>query len=175
MKNALPLAAATPAALSVLAPYVLPAIVVVGVGLAVGAVLADLFGADDKPSAESEPDASSDMHAASVETRPDADALSLGGPVDAFDRSPSPSARPSAVRPSCRSRRATRDDLETIFAAGPLSRSAAASALRQRIGCGRTAAYRTLSPGSRLSAHLREDESGRLSLMAVADGDMSQD
>lgn len=56
----------------------------------------------------------------------------------------------------------TTQDLATVFASGPLTRGEAVAALRKLTGCGRTAAYQALAPGSRFSEHISEDGTGQI-------------
>lgn len=52
-------------------------------------------------------------------------------------------------------------DLHAVLAGGPLTRKELVAALRERTGCGHSAAYNAVAPGSRLSGFVREDDFGR--------------
>jgi hypothetical protein len=180
-KNALPVvaaAAASPGALAALAPFAAPIIVGGIAGLAIAAILNELFSDDEKPAVATLEGAVLDIEAdvenpveTFEESEPPAELPparstqpSLGCPAR-FDPSPTPGRplpAPLTARPSCRARRVSVADLQAVFAGGPLPRGEAVVALRRHVGCGKTAAYRALAPGSLLSEKFVEDERGRL-------------
>lgn len=73
----------------------------VGAGLALGAVLADIFGSDKEASAKPAPDAVPDTDSTSEEPRPDSTRLPLGGSPPPHGRLPDALARFRPVRPTC--------------------------------------------------------------------------
>lgn len=56
-------------------------------------------------------------------------------------------------------------DLRAVLAGGPLRRKELVAALRERTGCGHSAAYNVVAPGGRLSGFIFEDEFGRFALI----------